>query len=333
MLFSVNEKDFGIEMDTLDKGKSSFRAKRVARLKAAIVLFMFILLTVPVICSIVLILKVSELNDKLDSMNLVLAQINENFSDKSKEEISFEGDEFSEGETDSKDSTDGAEKDDSFEMPDVEDTDTLGCSHKVYLTFDDGPSAYTGKILDILDEYGVKATFFVVGTACENYPEALKDIAQRGHSIGLHSYSHVYKDIYSSRDAFAADFYKEKDYIYKNTGIECNIFRFPGGSSNTVSDVDVHSLIDFLEGEGIKYYDWNISSGDGTNASLSKETLTKNVVSEISAFDTAVVLMHDSYDKPSTVSALPDIIEKIMAMEDTEIVSVSEDTVPVHHIN
>ena len=103
----------------------------------------------------------------------------------------------------------------------------------IYLTFDDGPGPYTGKLLDILDEYGVKATFFVTNQF-PTYQKYIKEAYNRGHSIGIHTYSHDFK-IYSSVESYFNDLNKMSDVIKKQTGIESKIVRFPGGSSNTVS--------------------------------------------------------------------------------------------------
>ena len=106
-------------------------------------------------------------------------------------------------------------------------------AHEVYLTFDDGPSIYTEEILDILDEYQVKATFFVVGKESDAAKEALRDIVARGHTLGMHSYSHKYSELYASEEAFEADFLKLQGYLEDVTGVKSKVYRFPGGSSNT----------------------------------------------------------------------------------------------------
>ena len=96
-----------------------------------------------------------------------------------------------------------------------------------------------------MDEYGVKATFFVVGK--ENYAQQYRRIVEDGHTLAMHSYSHVYGDIYSSLDAYRQDLEKLRSFLYEVTGVECSIVRFPGGSSNTISRVDMHALIDYRE--------------------------------------------------------------------------------------
>ena len=204
--------------------------------------------------------------------------------------------------------------------------------HKVYLTFDDGPSIYTNDILDILDSYNVKATFFVVGKEETNAEEALQRIVDEGHTLGMHSYSHKYKELYESMDSFTQDFARIRDYIYQATGEESVCYRFPGGSSNTVSEIDMHDFIDYLDSQGVEYYDWNVSSGDGGSMKLSTDTLLENCTKAIDTRDTSIILLHDSAEKPTTVEALPDIIENILARPDTVILPITENTRPIHHI-
>ena len=204
--------------------------------------------------------------------------------------------------------------------------------HKVYLTFDDGPSIYTNDILDILDSYNVKATFFVVGKEETNAEEALQRIVDEGHTLGMHSYSHKYKELYESMDSFTQDFARIRDSIYQATGVESVCYRFPGGSSNTISEIDMHDFIDYLDSQGVEYYDWNVSSGDGGSMKLSTDTLLENCTKDIDTRDTSIILLHDSAEKPTTVEALPDIIENILARPDTVILPITENTRPIHHI-
>ncbi len=206
-------------------------------------------------------------------------------------------------------------------------------AHKVYLTFDDGPSKYTDDILDILDRYGVKATFFVVGKETDSAKEAMQEIVDRGHTLGMHSYSHKYSEIYGSVEDFAEDYAKIRDYLYEVTGVESTVYRFPGGSSNTVSDIDMREFADYLDSQGVRFFDWNISSGDGGKKLLSVETLVENSTGDIERFETSVILMHDAASKPTTVEALPIIIENILALEDTVILPITDDTEPVQHIH
>ena len=202
----------------------------------------------------------------------------------------------------------------------------------VYLTFDDGPSIYTDEILDILAEYDVKATFFVCGKPDAKYTDSYKRIVDEGHTLGMHSYSHKYSDIYSSVDAFSEDFKKLRHFLYDTTDVLPKYYRFPGGSSNKVTKVDIHELMDVLEADGVTYFDWNVSAGDD-RAGATKDTIYNNIVGNIPRFKHCIVLMHDAADKKSTVEALPEVIEAIQAMDDTVIVPITDDTLPVQHIN
>ncbi len=234
----------------------------------------------------------------------------------------------------------------SFESIDVEEADTdyatmeisgaqnpedIEGTRYVYLTFDDGPSTYTNDILDILNRYDVKATFFVCGKPYSKYTEVYKRIVTDGHTLGMHSYSHKYSDIYSSLDAFKADTDKLRIFLYETTGVWSKFYRFPGGSSNSVSKVDINELIDYLDGAEVTFFDWNVSAGDD-RAGANKDIIYSNIVDNISMFKHCVILMHDAADKKSTVEALPDIIEAIQAMDDTVIVPITDDTLPVQHI-
>ncbi len=203
---------------------------------------------------------------------------------------------------------------------------------KVYLTFDDGPSIYTDEILDILARYDVKATFFVLKKEDDASKAALRRIAEEGHTLGMHSCTHKYSEIYASVDAFAEDLSQIQDYLYEVTGVESNIYRFPGGSSNKVSRVDMREFIEYLDSQGVEYYDWNMSAGDASRQALSVEAVVANCTSGLEKWDTAMILMHDAASRKSTVEALPIIIENILAMEDTVILPITEDTVPVQHI-
>lgn len=205
-------------------------------------------------------------------------------------------------------------------------------AHRVYLTFDDGPSRYTQDILDILDAYDVKATFFVVGRDDEASLETLQEIVDRGHTLGMHSYSHRYADIYASVDAFVEDVTRLHDLLERETGVDCCFYRFPGGSSNTVSSVDMQELIGWLDENGIIYFDWNISSGDAVSTPLSVEELVRNCVTDVEGYETSVILLHDLAEKRTTVEALPQIIEMILAMDDTELLPITEETTPIQHI-
>lgn len=183
-------------------------------------------------------------------------------------------------------------------------------THKVYLTFDDGPSDFTPQILDILDQYGIKATFFVVHKPGDKFKQYYKDIVDRGHTIGIHSYTHEYENIYASVESFLDDFQKMYNFILETTDVSCSLFRFPGGSKNSF-DKDIYlDLINEMERRGFIYYDWNVSSGDAASK-VSTEAIINNVCSNVPKKVNSVVLMHDANNKATTVEALPTIIQTL----------------------
>lgn len=213
-----------------------------------------------------------------------------------------------------------------------EQAQTQEGARRIYLTFDDGPSGSTDEILDILKAYDVKATFFVVGKTDEASKEAYRRIVAEGHTLGMHSYSHKYHEIYQSEESFKEDLSKLQEYLYEVTGVWPRYYRFPGGSSNTVSRTDMQALIAWLNENDITYYDWNVASGDAASGRLSKETIVGNCLSGIGAQTDSVILLHDASDKKSTVEALPEIISAIRMAGDASFLPITDETVPVQHI-
>ena len=165
----------------------------------------------------------------------------------------------------------------------------------VYLTFDDGPSANTEHLLDILDAYGVKATFFV--TNCnEDYTWCIGEIARRGHSVGIHSATHDYNAIYQSEEAYFADLCRMQEIIFEQTGEYAKLVRFPGGSSNTVSHFNpgiMTRLTNDLNDMGYAYFDWNVSAAD-TASDATRYTVIENFKESVPKHDYSVVLQHDT---------------------------------------
>lgn len=176
----------------------------------------------------------------------------------------------------------------------------------IYLTFDDGPSPRTGEILDILEKHGIKATFFVV-KAKDEYIPFIKRAAESGHTIGVHSYTHKYKEIYRSVDAFLDDFTKCYDYIYQNTGCSPTIYRFPGGSVNNYNADTRKEIVAEMARRGYIYFDWNVESND-SSSDIDSETIYTNVINGCKGKNRAVIIFHDSIGKKSTVQALDKII-------------------------
>lgn len=165
----------------------------------------------------------------------------------------------------------------------------------IYLTFDDGPSANTVRLLDILAEKGVKATFFVTGYRCENADEILARMAAEGHTIGLHTYSHVYDKIYASAEAYLADLEAIDELVYETTGVRSTICRFPGGSANSHCPKWMRRQIaDALTARGYVWYDWNVVSGDQTATVYPAGTLFDNVLKGAGESDPLFLLFHDA---------------------------------------
>lgn len=180
----------------------------------------------------------------------------------------------------------------------------------IYLTFDDGPSYLTLKILDILKSEDVKVTFFIIGFS-KDKEHIIKRIIDEGHTIGLHSYTHVYSNIYSSVDVYFGDLYKLQKRVKDVTGIEPKIIRFPGGSSNTISNFNkgiMSNLKKEVLNKGFHYFDWNVDSRDASNARNSTDVYN-NVIYNLSKNSSNVVLMHDTLYNNKTLEALSDIIK------------------------
>lgn len=317
----------------------AYRRRRVQALKKLIILLLVLSIITPCILCTVLFFRVNTLNRRIDMLTLQLDRLAEDLARQEKETKELQRDMMVEGsgvanstEASATQAATGNIENAIDRITGVTEQYTEEYKHKVYLTFDDGPSIYTDDILDILDRYDVKATFFVVGKETEADKEALRRIVEEGHTLGMHSYSHIYKDIYHSVDDFAEDFWRLKDYLYEVTGVDSRVYRFPGGSSNTVSSIDMHEFADYLDTQGIVFFDWNISSGDAGSTLLDVDTLVENCTGDIVTKEASVILMHDSAGKHTTVEALPIIIENILALEDTVILPITEDTEPVQHI-
>ncbi len=176
----------------------------------------------------------------------------------------------------------------------------------IYLTFDDGPSAYTGHLLDVLDAYGVKATFFVVGSSY--YPSYMTRAAQAGHTVAMHSMTHDFDRIYASEDAFFDDLYRVQSLIREYTGQTSMLMRFPGGSSNGLSSFNqgiMTRLTKLVEEKGFHYIDWNVSSQDADTTTTAREVYQR-VIEGVMWRNQSVVLMHDSYGRT------PEVVERII---------------------
>ena len=308
---------------------AEYRRRRVRRLKKIILITLALAIIIPLVCSIIFLAlfihtrrELNDLQNRYDELLTSMEQLRDDI-----EYIDGPQDVYSV--SDVTDSQRDTTVETTPDIPDESDEDEY--VREVYLTFDDGPSIYTDEILDILADHDVKATFFVTGKTDEESVDADKRIVEDGHTLGMHSYSHRYSQIYASKEAFVEDLNKLQEYLYETTGVWSRYYRFPGGSSNTASTVDMSELIDYLTEQDITYFDWNIVSGDASGQSLSADTIYNNCISRLTNFNEAVILMHDAADKHSTVEALPRIIESIQEMDDTVILPIDDDTFPIQH--
>ena len=198
----------------------------------------------------------------------------------------------------------------------------------VYLTIDDGPTTGTPKILDILDEYNAKATWFVTGQYMEGsaLEDMLKQIHDRGHVIGVHTFSHKYNSIYASVDAYMEDYNKMNKIIVNAVGESSDLFRFPGGSNAGYNKKIRTELLNRVKSEGLVYYDWNAFTGD-TEGKSKSEMVTK-AVKECGYNNKAILLMHDVPGKDAVVEALPEILSQLQE-EGYEFRALDKDVVPI----
>ncbi|EGW37108.1 polysaccharide deacetylase family protein [Desulfosporosinus sp. OT] len=175
-----------------------------------------------------------------------------------------------------------------------------------YLTFDDGPYPQTTpRILKILQDEGVKATFFVLGRQVEKYPDLLKAEYEQGEGIGNHSYSHDYNLLYRSPETFLAEIKQTEELIFKTIKVRPKIVRAPGGTQGHFH-VNYYNALDAAD---YLIYDWNVSSGDADASLVPAEQLVQNVENQVPGKARTIILMHDAGAKVTTIDALPQIIQ------------------------
>ena len=298
--------------NTVRAAEAAYRKKRVKRIKKIIVGTAIVLLLLPTIMCLFLLVKVHSLEKQIETItkvsdsDVVKAQEKEVKTTKEPKKAST------------------AE-------PTIKPTDDT-TTKKVYLTFDDGPGSQTGKILDILKKNHVKATFFVTGKEDASSKKMYKRIVKEGHTLAMHSYSHIQDVIYDSKEAFEKDLKQINRCLYEATGVHTKFYRFPGGSSTQNTSLPIQNFIDVLKKNHYLYLDWNVISPDINNANATKEQVVTGVMQGVDAYDTAVVLMYDVADKPMTVKALPSIIKQIKA-KNYELLPVDESMILIQHNN
>ncbi|SDW01258.1 Peptidoglycan/xylan/chitin deacetylase, PgdA/CDA1 family [Lachnospiraceae bacterium KHCPX20] len=303
-----------------DKAKEALQARRekisrVHRMKSMIVFTLFLWVVISLLLMIFLSVKVVLLEKDVNSLkNVILSSSGSKISEKVNTKMNQTDQELL-MQNSAEDNLAGA-------------NDTL----KVYLTFDDGPSNNTDRILDTLDDYNVKATFFVNGRTDHHSKKMYKRIVKEGHTLGMHSYTHKYSEVYASLASFKKDFEKIQNLLYDVTGVVSTYYRFPGGSSNKVSNSDMSEFIKYLNQQDITYFDWNVMCGDATTSGYTRDELVENVMKDVVKYKTSVVLMHDATDKDATVEALPTLIEKLQ-QKGALLLPISEDTTLIQHVS
>lgn len=275
----------------------AYRKKRVKRIKRIIIGTCVFLLVFPTIMSIYLMIQVHSLKNEISKISA------ERFETQEKNIATPEP---------TPESTPEPEK------------------KRVYLTFDDSPGTNTDEILDILKKSDTKATFFTVGKEDAEAKKIYKRIVKEGHTLGMHSYLHLYDELYKSKETFEKDFLKIYDLLQKETGLEPKWYRFPGGSSTQNAKLPIQTYIDVLSDKKVQYIDWNVISPDINEPSATKDDVVDGIVKNVLKFDTSVVLMYDSVDREMTVKALPLLIKKLK-QENYELLPIDEDTPLVQH--
>jgi peptidoglycan/xylan/chitin deacetylase (PgdA/CDA1 family) len=298
--------------NTVHAAEAAYRKKRVKRIKKIIVGTAIVLLLLPTIMCLFLLVKVHSLEKQIET----ITKVSDSGVVKAQEkEVK----------------TTKAPKKATTAEPTIKPTDDT-TTKKVYLTFDDGPGSQSGKILDILKKNHVKATFFVTGKEDASSKKIYQRIVKEGHTLAMHSYSHIQDVIYDSKEAFEKDLKQINRCLYEATGVHTKFYRFPGGSSTQNTSLPIQNFIDVLKKNHYLYLDWNVISPDINNANSTKEQVVTGVMQGVDAYDTAVVLMYDVADKPMTVKALPSIIKQIKA-KNYELLPVDESMILIQHNN
>lgn len=284
-----------------------YRRKRVKRIKRMILALGVILILLPIVLSIILFCKVRSLENKLEVI------ISENQLEEQTHQASA-----------------GVVKAEEKKTPVSPAAVEEEVPKKVYLTFDDGPSRQTEKVLDVLKKKNVRATFFMIGREDEYSESLYKRVVSEGHTLGMHSYSHRYKEIYGSLEGFQNDFNKISEHLFDITGVRSVFYRFPGGSSNSINQFPIKEYTKFLEDQGVTYMDWNVLAANGTTDNVTKKEMVRSVMDGVAKYDTSVVLLYDSEDKKMTAKSLEDIIDSLQA-GGYEILPMDENTEPIRH--
>jgi len=183
---------------------------------------------------------------------------------------------------------------------------------RVFLTFDDGPSkSVTIPILDILKQENIKATFFLLGSRVDLYPEIVKRQYDEGHYLASHGYSHIYSQIYASPQSVLDEYNKSLASIRNAIGapeFNPHLFRFPGGYKGGKYAKIKEQAAGILGENGVLNIDWNALTADSAGAKTTEEFIAE-LEKEVPKYNSVVVLMHDNGTKQATAEALPTIIQ------------------------
>lgn len=311
--------------DTASIEQQRKRRNRINRMKNAIILTISIWMIVSLVAIVILSVAVVHLNSKVNRLEASA----EPSTGKVSEQVTSESQQTETQPVDSDTETNLFEHIETG----IDSTDNkaeAGDTHKVYLTFDSTPGENTDKILDVLKEYGVKATFFVSGEKSDEAKAVYQRIVQEGHTLGMHSYANQYSTIYASTEAFEKDYDKLAKYLKKVTGTDSIYYRFPGGSSNQISNVNMAEFVHVLNQKNISYFDWNVSAGDASG-DYTVDDIVNNVTEGIANYKTSIVLLHDGEDKSTTVEALGPLIEALQKV-DAKILPIDEHTKVIQYI-
>ena len=310
--------------DTATVEQQRRRRKRINRMKNVIILTISIWMIASLVAIIILSAAVVHLNGKINRLSESVHSSQKNVMK----------------ETDTESVVNSKATDTQLEVNRYENVETgidsadnkaeNGDTHKVYLTFDSIPGENTDKILDVLKQYHVKATFFVTGDKSDGAKAVYKRIVKEGHTLGMHSFCNQYSTIYASTEAFEKDYNKLSAYLKKVTGEDSLYYRFPGGSSNQISNVNMAEFVHVLNEKNISYFDWNVSAGD-TSGDYTVDVIVIIVTDGIDNYITSVVLLHDGEDKATTVEALGPMIEALQKM-DASILPIDENTKVIQYI-
>lgn len=285
--------------DTEGAAFAAYRKKRVKRIKRIIIATIIFFLLFPTILSVIMMFKISSLEHQIEVL-----------SDNRQQQVQ-------------------QTEHDIVQAKEIKETPEPA-RKKVYLTFDDGPGKQTKKILDVLKKEKVKATFFVVGKEGQYAKKLYRRIVKEGHTLGMHSYSHISDSIYESEKSFTKDLEQIYEQLYQVTGQQPVFYRFPGGSSTQSSSIPIQTFTKVLQERNITYIDWNVISPDINTPSVSKRDMVNRIVDNVSQFESSVVLLYDSEEHPVTVKALPDLI-KSLKEKNYELLPLDNDTPLIQH--